>query len=213
MNVLWIILGVLALVVVAALVYAVLTYNRLVTLRERFKNAYAQIDVQLKRRYDLIPSLVETVKGYMAHERQTLEAVIAARNVAAQASSRAAAHPEDSTAVRQVVGAENELVSMLGRLFMLQEQYPQLKADQHTSRLMEELSSTENRIAFARQHYNDSVMTYNAFRQSFPPTVIAGSMGFGEAALFEVNDPRERQAVQVDFNQSSAAPSTAPRGA
>ena len=208
MTALWIALGILVTAAVLVGVYAVVAFNRLVTLRERFKNAYAQIDVQLKRRYDLIPNLVEAVKGYMAHERQTLEAVIAARNQAAAANAAAAARPADPSAVRQVVGAEGMLVAALGRFMMLQEAYPQLKADQQAGRLMEELSSTENRIAFARQHYNDSVMSYNAYRQSFPPVLVAGPLGFGEAALFEVNDPRERQAVQVEFGRAAPQPAS-----
>lgn len=208
MTPLWIVLGVVIVLVVPAGLYLALTYNRLITLRERFKNAYAQIDVQLKRRHDLIPNLVETVKGYMTHERGTLEAVITARNQAATASAQAAAHPADPSAIRQVIGAETLLVAALGQFMMLQERYPQLKADQQTSRLMEELSSTENRIAFARQHYNDSVMTYNAYRQSFPPVIIAGPMGFGEAVLFEINDPRERLAAQVQFDRPGVAASS-----
>lgn len=210
MTPLWIILGiVLALVVLIAL-YAIVAYNRLVSFRERFKNAYSQIDVQLKRRYELIPNLVETVKGYMTHERETLEAVIAARNQALAASNQAAAHPTDPRAILGLAGAENLLLGALGRLFMLREAYPQLMADQHTSRLMEELASTENRIAFARQYYNDSVMAYNAYRQSFPPVMIAGAMGFGEAALFKIDDAREREVVQVQFERGGRAPQPAP---
>ena len=202
---LWIALGIgIALVAIVG-VWVVLAYNRLVSLRQRFKNAYSQIDVQLKRRYDLIPNLVEAVKGYMAHERQTLEAVIAARNQALAASQQASAAPANSAAIMALAGAENMLLGALGNLFALREAYPQLKADQSASRLMEELSSTENRIAFARQHYNDSVMTYNAYRQSFPPLLVAGPMGFGEAALFEVDDARERQVVQVQFDLPAPA--------
>ena len=206
---LWIALGIgIAFVVLVGAGIAV-AYNRLVALRQRFMNAYAQIDVQLKRRYDLIPNLVEAVKGYMAHERQTLEAVIAARNQALAASQQASAAPASAGAIMALAGAENMLLGALGKLFALREAYPQLKADQTAARLMEELSSTENRIAFARQHYNDSVMSYNAYRQSFPPLLIAGPMGFGEAALFQVEDARERQVVQVQFDRPAPAQPTA----
>ena len=195
--VLFIVAAVAVLVVVPA-VYAVAVYNRLVKLRERYRNAYAQIDVQLKRRYDLIPNLVEAVKGYMTHERETLEKVIAARNVAAEANRRASG-TADPAAVRDVAEAESSLTPALGRLLAVREDYPQLKADTQTSRLMEELVSSENRVAFARQHYNDSVTTYNSYRQSFPPTLVAGPAGFGDAALFEVHEQREREAVRVDL--------------
>ncbi len=204
MEMLWIILGIAAAAILLPGIWIVVTYNRLVTLRERFKNAWSQIDVQLKRRHDLIPNLVETVKGYMTHERSTLEAVINARNQAAAATSKAAANPTDPAAILGVAGAESLLGGALGQLFMLREAYPELKANQQTSRLMEELTSAENRIAFARQHYNDSVMAYNAYRQSFPPMLVAGPAGFGEAALFEINDPRERQSAQVRFDQAPA---------
>ena len=194
-------LVILAAVVVPAVlvaIYAVAVYNRLVKLRERYRNAYAQIDVQLKRRYDLIPNLVEAVKGYMSHERETLERVISARNVAAEANRRASG-TADPAAVRDVSTAESSLAPALGRLLAVGEAYPQLKADTQTARLMEELTSSENRVAFARQHYNDSVTTYNTYRQSFPPALVAGPAGFGPAALFEVNEPREREAVRVDL--------------
>ena len=206
---LWIALGIGIAFVIIVGAWVALAFNRLVSLRQRLMNAYAQIDVQLKRRYDLIPNLVETVKGYMAHERQTLEAVIAARNQAVTASQQASAAPASSTAIMALAGAENMLLGALGKLFALREAYPQLKADQSATRLMEELSSTENRIAFARQHYNDSVMSYNAYRQSFPQLLIAGPMGFNEAALFQVDDAREREVVQVDFNRSMPAQPTA----
>ena len=203
MNVLLFLVGTLVLLVVLILVYAAVVYNKLVRLRERFRNGYAQIDVQLKRRHDLIPNLVETVKGYMTHERETLETVIAARNAAVSASSAAAARPNDEAAVRQVGAAEGGLLAALGQFMAVREAYPDLKADQQANRLMEELATTENRVAFARQHYNDSVMSYNAYRQSFPPALIAGSAGFGEAALFEINDPREREAATVKFDKSA----------
>jgi LemA protein len=194
-------LALVALAVLCAIALAA-TYNRLVTLRNRWLNAYAQIDVQLKRRYDLIPNLVETVKGYMAHERQTLEAVIAARNVAAQANALAAANPRSASAVMQAASAENALAGVLGQFMALREAYPDLKANQNALRLMEELSSTENRVAFARQAYNDAVMLYNTARQSFPTTLIAGTFGFAEAALFQIDDDRERQVVNVSLTPS-----------
>jgi LemA protein len=154
-------------------------YNKLVTLRNRFKNAFAQIDVQLKRRYDLIPNLVETAKGYLKHERETLEAVIAARNAAASANTRAAANPADPVAMKQLMGAESQLSGVLGRLFALSEAYPDLKANTTMNNLMEELTSTENKVSFARQAYNDSVMTYNTQRETFPTNLIAGTFNFG----------------------------------
>lgn len=191
------------LVVVALLLILVFAivgiYNRLVTLRNRFKNAFAQIDVQLKRRYDLIPNLVETAKGYMKHERETLEAVIQARNMASAASQKAAAHPEDPNAIKGLIGAEATLTGTLGRLFALSEAYPDLKANQNMMQLTEELTSTENKIAFARQAYNDSVMTYNTARETFPNNVVAGAFNFQEAQLFQIEDEQERGAPQVKF--------------
>jgi len=193
----WIPLLVLALLVI----YAIVLYNRLVALRQRFKNAFAQIDVQLKRRYDLIPNLVETAKGYLAHERQTLEAVIAARSQAQQAEQRAAAHPEDPAAMSALMGAERVLTGAMGRLFALAEAYPDLKANQNMQQLMEELSSTENRIAFARQAYNDAVMQYNTYRESFPQNQVARPFGFKEAPLFELESEAERQVPRVSFDR------------
>jgi len=189
---------VLAIIVVLVLA-CVGIYNNLVTLRNRFKNAYSQIDVQLKRRYDLIPNLVETAKGYLAHERGTLEAVINARNQASSANARAAANPGDANAMKTLIGAEGALTGALGRLFALAEAYPDLKANQTMSQLMEELSSTENKIAFARQAYNDAVMAYNIGREKFPNVIIAGAFGFTEAVLFEITVPEEREAVKVKF--------------
>src|SRR5256886_2856324 len=156
------------------LIYVVSAYNRLVALRNRFKNAYAQIDVQLKRRYDLIPNLVETAKGYIKHERGTLEAVIAARNAASAANVRAAQAPGDANAMKELSGAETALTGTLGRLFALSEAYPDLKANTTMITLMEELTSTENKVAFSPKAYNDSVMSYNTVRESFPTNVIAG---------------------------------------
>ncbi len=192
-------LVVVAVVVVLAVVVASV-YNRLVALRQRYLNAYAQIDVQLKRRYDLIPNLVEAVKGYMAHERQTLEAVIAARNSAVEASARAAADPRDAAAIMSLAGAENMLIGALGRFMALREAYPDLKADRHASQLMEELASTENRVAFARQAYNDSVMLYNTARETFPNVLVAGPMGFRAATLFQIDDAKERDVVAVSLS-------------
>lgn len=189
---------VVLLVVVAAVVVGwIVLYNGLVTKRNAFKNAYAQIDVQLKRRYDLIPNLVETAKGYLKHERGTLEAVIAARNGAASAATRAAANPGDPAAMSGLSTAEGVLAGSLSRFFALAEAYPDLKANQTMSQLMEELSSTENRIAFARQAYNDAVMTYNNARETFPGMLVAGP--FPPAQLLEVTAPAEREAVKVSF--------------
>jgi len=181
------------------LVFVVGMYNRLVALRNRFKNAFSQIDVQLKRRYDLIPNLVETAKGYLQHERNTLEAVIAARNAASAASARAAQSPGEPDAMKQLAGAEAALTGTLGRFFALAEAYPDLKANQTMSRLMEELTSTENKVAFARQSYNDSVMAYNTARESFPTNFIAGPFNFGPAQLFEIEKPEQKEAPKVSF--------------
>jgi LemA protein len=174
-------------------------YNSLVTLRNRFKNAYAQIDVQLKRRYDLIPNLVETAKGYLKHERGTLEAVIAARNSALSANTRAAQNPGDASAMKELAGAETALTGTLGRLFAVAEAYPDLKANQEMLRLMEELTSTENRVAFARQAFNDSVMAYNTKRETFPTNFIANTFNFAPAELFVIEKPEEKEAPKVQF--------------
>jgi LemA protein len=181
------------------LLWAVGVYNRLVTLRNRFRNAFAQIDVQLKRRHDLIPNLVETAKGYLAHERGTLEAVIQARNQAVTAQAKAAADPTDMQAVKGLIAADAVLGAGMGRLFALAEAYPQLKADANMRQLTEELTSTENRIAFARQAYNDSVMAYNTARELFPATIVANLANFGAAQLFLVEDAAQREAPQVKF--------------
>jgi len=197
----WIAIGVLA-VVVVLVVLIVGVYNKLVILRNRFKNAFAQIDVQLKRRYDLIPNLVETSKGYLAHERETLEAVITARNQASAAGQKAAANPGNPAAMQNLLGAESMLTGALGRLLVTVEQYPNLKANETMMRLMEELSSTENRISFARQAYNDAVMGYNTARETFPSVLFAGAFGFTEAALFEVKAEAEREAPKVSFQKA-----------
>lgn len=175
-------------------------YNRLVELRNRYKNLFSQIDVQLKRRYDLIPNLVEVAKGYLKHERETLEAVIQARNIAATAAKAAAANPGDPAALRQLGAAETGLAGVLSRLLVVTEQYPNLKADGQMMQLTEELTSTENKIAFARQAYNDGVMVYNTARETFPTVLISGAFGFHPAELFQVDNPAERVAPKVNFS-------------
>jgi LemA protein len=175
-------------------------YNKLVTMRNRYKNAYAQIDVQLKRRYDLIPNLVETAKGYIKHERETLEAVTAARNIAYAASKAAAANPGDTTAMKSLASAETGLGGTLSRLMMVSEAYPDLKANQNMMQLTEELTSTENKISFARQAYNDSVMIYNTDREVFPSNLIAGMFNFTSAELFVIDKPEQKDAPKVSFS-------------
>src|SRR5947207_8154517 len=182
------------------LIWIMSSYNRLVALRNRYKNAFAQIDVQLKRRYDLIPNLVETAKGYIKHERGTLEAVIAARNAASSANTRAAQTPGDATAMKELAGAETALTGTLGRLFALSEAYPDLKANTTMMSLMEELTSTENKVAFSRQAYNDSVMSYNTQRETFPTNILAGTFNFGPAELFVIDKPEEKEAPRVSFS-------------
>ena len=179
--------------------WIVMVYNGLITHRNRYKNAFAQIDVQLKRRYDLIPNLVETAKGYMKHEKDTLEAVIAARNAAFGASNKAAADPTDGRCIKDLNRAEGELSGALGRLMVVVEQYPDLKANQNMLALQEELTSTENKVAFSRQSFNDAVMTYNTAREVFPSNIISGMFNFSEASLFEVENPGERVAPKVAF--------------
>src|SRR5471032_2445593 len=176
---------VLLVILVVPMFWAISIYNGLVTARNRFKNAFAQIDVQLKRRYDLIPNLVETAKGYMAHERQTLEAVIAARNGASAANQKAAANPADGAAIQGLANAEAGLSGALGRLFAFSESYPDLKANQNMMQLTEELTSTENKISFARQAFNDSVMSYNTSVESFPNNILAGMYQFKTAELLQ----------------------------
>jgi LemA protein len=175
------------------------SYNRLVTLRNRYKNAYSQIDVQLQRRYDLIPNLVETAKGYMKHERETLEAVIAARNAAVTANSQAARDPGNPQAMQQLGVAEAALSGALSRLMVVSEAYPDLKADRSMSQLMEELTSTENRVAFARQAFNDAVTLYNTKREVFPSNIIATSFNFSPAELLEEAAPEVKQAPRISF--------------
>jgi LemA protein len=194
-----VIIVLVALVLIAAM-FVVGLYNKLVALRNRFKNAYAQIDVQLKRRYDLIPNLVETAKGYLQHERGTLEAVIAARNAASSANAGAAANPGEPAAMQQLVSAEGALSGALGRLFALSEAYPNLKANTTMLSLMEELTSTENKVAFARQAYNDSVMVYNTQREVFPSSTIASRFHFAAAELFIIETLEQREAPTVSFS-------------
>ncbi|RYD92043.1 MAG: LemA family protein [Sphingobacteriales bacterium] len=189
----------LAALALFAAMFAVGIYNKLVGFRNRFKNAYAQIDVQLKRRYDLIPNLVETAKGYLKHERGTLEAVIEARNAAASANTGAAANPGDPTAMKKLASAEGALTGTLGRLFALSEAYPDLKANTTMLNVMEELTSTENKVSFSRQAYNDSVMAYNTQREVFPSSVIAGVFNFSSAELFAIENPEQREPTKVSF--------------
>jgi LemA protein len=190
----------LLVVILAVVAFAIGVYNKLVTLRNRYKNAYAQIDVQLKRRYDLIPNLVETAKGYIKHERETLENVTKARNIAYTASQAAAANPGDANAMKGLVSAESGLAGTLSRLMMVSEAYPDLKANQNMMQLTEELTSTENKISFARQAYNDSVMTYNTDREVFPSNVVAGAFNFVPAELFVIDKPEQKEAPKVSFS-------------
>ncbi|MDY0022499.1 LemA family protein [Arenimonas caeni] len=193
--------GLVVLLVLGAVVlfWGVGIYNGLVTARNAFKNAFAQIDVQLTRRYDLIPNLVEIAKGYLKHERETLEAVIQARAAAVSGLAAAKARPGDDAAMAQLGAAESGLAGALGRLMMVAEAYPDLKANQNMMQLSEELTSTENRIAFARQAYNDSVMAYNNKREVFPSNIVAGMFSFAHAALLEITEPARREAPKVSF--------------
>jgi LemA protein len=191
----WILLA----VVVIGVFFIIGLYNKLVGARNGYKNAFAQIDVQLTRRYDLIPNLVETAKGYMKHERETLEAVIKARNQAVTAVKAASANPGDAAAMTTLAGAEGVLGASLGRLFALAEAYPDLKANQNMMQLSEELTSTENKVAFARQAYNDAVMSYNNQREMFPGSIIAGMFNFTPAQLLEISKPEAREAPKVSF--------------
>ncbi len=186
-------------VVVLALMYFIGIYNNLVGLKNGFKNAFAQIDVQLKRRYDLIPNLVETAKGYMKHERETLEAVIKARNAALSAGQQAAANPGNPQAMQGLSTAETALTGTMTKFLGLMESYPDLKANQNMLALQEELTSTENKISFARQAYNDAVMTYNTAREVFPNNFVAGFGNFPAAELFQVSAPEQRENIKVQF--------------
>lgn len=194
-----VVIAVLAFMALVLALWLMGTYNSLVSRKNQFKNAFSQIDVQLKRRYDLIPNLVETAKGYLKHERETLEAVIAARNQAFQASKQASANPADAGAMTNLVNAESGLSGALSRLMVVSENYPDLKANQNMLSVMEELTSTENKIAFSRQAYNDSVQSYNVTRESFPANMVAGMFGFTPATLWEMPDAAHRENVKVSF--------------
>jgi len=191
----WVVLGIIVLLAF----FVIGMYNGLVTARNAYRNAFSQIDVQLTRRHDLIPNLVETVKGYLAHERNTLEAVITARNAAVSGLKAAAANPGDPAAVQQLAGAENALTGALGRLFALAEAYPDLKANRNMMQLSEELTTTENKVAFARQAYNDSVMGYNNRREVFPSSIVAGMFNFLPAQLLEIESSQKREVPKVAF--------------
>jgi len=191
----WVILA----LIVGAVFFAISIYNRLIAGRNRFKNAFAQIDVQLTRRHDLIPNLVETAKGYMSHERETLEAVVNARNTAVAGLKAAAKDPTDPDAMKNLAAAEQGLSGALGRLFALSEAYPDLKANENMMQLSEELTTTENKVAFARQAYNDSVMDYNTLRESFPNNLFSGWFNFRAAELLEIEDEAKREAPKVSF--------------
>ncbi|UHD15125.1 LemA family protein [Thiocapsa bogorovii] len=191
----WTLLGLILLVAI----FAIVIYNRLISGRNRYKNAFAQIDVQLTRRYDLIPNLVKVAERYMTHERETLEAVIQARNQAVGSLKQVAADPGDGAAVAMLAQAEMGVAGALGKLFALAEAYPDLKANQNMMQLSEELVSTENRVAFARQAFNDAVMSYNNLREVFPNNLIAGQFGFNAAQLLEIDAPEKREAVPVTF--------------
>ncbi|PPI86065.1 hypothetical protein KEHDKFFH_01720 [Marinobacter maroccanus] len=191
---------VIGVIVIAVVVfYLVFIYNRLVSLRNQFKNGFAQIDVQLQRRHDLIPNLVEAAKAYLNHEKSTLTQVMEARNNAVSAQKDAAKDPGDGTKIQRLGSAENLLTKALANFYAVAENYPELKANETIQQLMEELSSTENRVAFARQAYNDGVMSYNIFREQFPNNVIAGMFAFKETSQLELESPEARQAPKVAF--------------
>ncbi|WP_406672577.1 LemA family protein, partial [Natronospira sp.] len=186
-------------IVLLVVLFAIVTYNALVVARNRYKNAFAQIDVQLTRRYDLIPNLVDTAKRYMQHEQETLEGVTRARTQAVEKLKQAKADPTDPNAMKQLGQAEQGLSGALGRLFALSENYPDLKANENMKQLSEELVSTENRVAYARQHFNDAVMAYNNKREAFPNNLVAGMFNFKYAELLDIEDPAKREAVKVNF--------------
>ena len=190
---------ILLIVLIAVIVYVVLVYNKLVRLRNRFKNAFSQIDVQLQRRYELIPNLVEVAKGYMKHENETLTQVTEARNSASACAKEAAAAPENGGLVNALAGAEKGLMNAMGRFNVVMEAYPDLKADQNMQDLHAELTSTDNRVAFSRQAYSDTVMRYNTYREQFPANLVAGAFNFGEGDLFEIQDEQARETMRVSF--------------
>jgi LemA protein len=190
---------ILLLLIIALAIFFIASYNRLVAARNAFKNAFAQIDVQLTRRYDLIPNLVEIAKGYLKHERETLEAVIRARNSAYEGLKAAASNPGNAAAVQKLEGAEAQLTGALGRLFALAEAYPDLKANQNMMQLSEELTSTENKVSFARQAYNDAVMSYNNLREMFPSSIVAGMFSFQPAQMLDIAKPEAREAPKISF--------------
>ncbi|MBS0290763.1 MAG: LemA family protein [Proteobacteria bacterium] len=194
-----IILGVIGTALLLLVLYGISIYNQLIELKNRFVNAFSQIDVQLQRRYDLIPNLVETAKGYMKYEQETLTKIIEERNIAKSAATVSAAQPADSDAMKKLISAESTLSASMGRFFALAENYPDLKANQTMQQLMEELTSTENKVSFARQAFNDAVMIYNTYRTQFPSNIIAGLFGFTFATHFEISTPQAKEAVKVSF--------------
>jgi LemA protein len=194
-----VIVGIIVFFIFVLVMWGIKVYNGLVTQRNRYENAFSQIDVQLKRRYDLIPNLVEIAKGYMSHEKETLEAVISARNAAYKASDAASSKPGDPNAMKKLVSAETQLGGALSRLMMVSEAYPDLKANQNMMSLQEELTTTENKVAYSRQGYNDSVMSFNTKREVFPSVIIANMFGFQKAELFEIENEKEKEAPQVKF--------------
>ena len=199
MQTLLIALGVIAAIILILVFYAIGIYNSLIELKNRFVNAFAQIDVQLQRRYDLIPNLVETAKGYMKYEQETLTKIIDARNTAKAAATATASKPEDADAMKKLISAESTLTSSMGSFFALAENYPDLKANQTMQQLMEELTSTENKVSFARQAFNDAVMVYNTYRSQFPNIIFSGMFGFPAATHFEISKPEAKEAVKVSF--------------
>lgn len=186
-------------IIAAFVIWAISIYNRLINERNRVRNAFAQIDVQLTRRYDLIPNLIEAVKGYMKHERETLEGVIKARNAAASALEAAKADPANAAAIQELGASEGALGAVLGRLFALSEAYPDLKANENMLHFQEELTSTENKVAFARQAFNDAVLNYNNTAENFPNNIIAGTFGFELASFLEIESEEKREVPEVSF--------------